>query len=587
MSLVSRRTGWIALLALLAVFAGRVYSTFTVFNDTRDEQFHIEAGLDYLQRGVYTYEPQHPPLARVAVGVLPFYVGGLRLTEDRMQSSGAAVQKPLGQPRGPGESFLWAGMWKSGSTADYWRTLTLARVGSLVFGLLAILIVFFWSRELYGAEAAVASAVVAAFSPTLLAHSGLATLDAGAAATGVAAACAIWRWTRQPTMQRAAVAGAVLAIAVCTKFSNLPFLAPVVVAYLFIYRRDLSASLTTSRNTSRQGIVAVLVGLLVVMAVYRFDFGGMAPKGSHYISDVMMNRDGFAVQISRFLGSTPLPAPALVQGLIDVVAHNDSGHAAYLLGEWSDRGRVFYFPIALAVKTTLPLLFLVMWAVGSVIRARKGWLDLAAPLVPLISAVAIAMASDINIGIRHILIAYPLMAVAVGGLFQKFSFRRSAPGLRNGLLALLLSWHVGASAWAHPNHLAYFNELAGDSPQRILLDSNLDWGQDVARLGVWVEENGSPCVIARLFAATRPDKFGICTQVLPATHPDAGLLAMSVNYLLGMEGSTPQLRALAATQPLAVVGDSIYIYRIDPRQLPALAPRWFFENYEAVGEPAR
>jgi hypothetical protein len=383
------------------------------------------------------------------------------------------------------------------------------------------------------------------------------------------------------------VAGALLAIAVCTKFSNLAFLAPTVGLYWAIYRRDKEGHAEPLRNDLRQTALAVLVGLAVVLTVYRFDFGPIAPSGSTYVSDLMTDQDGLAVSISQFFGATPIPAPALVRGLIDVVAHNESGHAAYLLGEWSDRGRWLYFPVALAVKTTLPLLILSVWAVGDLARRRDDWRAFAAPIVPLASTIAVAVASDINIGIRHVLIAYPLLAVLAASVFQNFSIRPVGRGARNGLLAALLVWHLGASVWAHPNHLAYFNELAGKSPQRILLDSNLDWGQDVARLGKWTEENGSPCVIARVFTWSRLDKFGICTQVLPATHPDAGLLAISANYLLGMEGNSPQLRELAQKEPLAVVGDSILIYPITPAQLPQLAPPWFFEHYVAVGEPIR
>lgn len=571
----------------MAVFAGRVYSTFDVFNDTLDERFHIEAGLDYLQRGVYSYEPQHPPLARVAVGVLPFYVGGLRLTEDRLAPSGATVQKPLNRPRGPGESFLWAGMWRTGTSAEYWNTLTLARLGSLLFGLLAVCVVFLWSRELFGVEAAVASAGIAAFSPTLLAHSGLATLDAAAAATGVAAAHVMWRWMEQPSTSRAAIAGALLAVAACTKFSNVAYLGPAVLLYLIAYATGRAGARQSVRENSRQAAALGLAGLLVVMMVYGFDFGGMAAAGSHYTSDPMTNRDGLAVKISEAVGSTPLPAPAFFQGLIDVLAHNDAGHAAYLLGEWADHGRLLYFPVALGVKTTLPLLALAAWALVTAARHRDTWQAMLAPLIPLVSVLAVAVASDINIGVRHVLIVYPLLAIIAGSLFAKISDARAARTLQGGLVLALLLWHAGASAWAHPNHLAYFNELAADAPQRILLDSNLDWGQDVARLGEWTQDNGSPCVIYRVFSWSRPDKFGICTKVLPHSHPDAGLLAISANYLLGMEGSTPQLRALAASQPVALVGDSIYIYHIDTRQLPALVPPWFFDNYITVGEPVR
>lgn len=587
MSFVRPLWGWFCLLGLAIVFGGQVHSTLDVFNDTVDEKAHIEAGLEYFQRGVYEYEPQHPPLARAAVAVLPYYVGGLRLTEDRLPGLGPPVRKPIDEKRLLGESFLWAGMWRDASTAEYWRTLKLARYGSLAFGLLAVVVVFLWTRELYGEGAATASAALIAFSPTMLAHAGLATLDAAAAATGTAAAYGVWRWAVSPNLLRAAVAGLLLSVAVCTKFSNVVYLAPVVVAYAGLYRWWWCNRASGAGATLRQAGVAFLVGMLVVLVVYRFDFGSIAPKGSIYVSEQMMDPNGVAVRWSRFLGSTPLLVPALVKGLLDVAAHNDAGHASYLLGEWARVGRILYFPIALSVKTTVPLLLLAIWALGAAFRNRDGVQTIAAPLVPLLFTLAIAMASDINIGVRHILIAYPLMAVVAGGLFRRLAFENYRQQVRSALLLVLLASHVGMSANAHPNYLSYFNALAGDDPGEVLLDSNLDWGQDVARLGAWAKDNGSPCLIVRLFATARPEKFGICTQVLPEEHPDAGLFAISLNFLLGMEGSSPQLRELAESTPLAVVGDTIRIYRITPTQLRMLAPPRFFKNYEQIGEPAR
>ena len=100
MSRSSRLIGC-SLAALTLVFALRCYSTYRVFNDTKDEAAHIASGLEVWDRGRYTIDLQHPPLARLALG-LAALLGGLHAS---------------------GVHDLWA----TGSVDSYWRTLTAAR----------------------------------------------------------------------------------------------------------------------------------------------------------------------------------------------------------------------------------------------------------------------------------------------------------------------------------------------------------------------------------------------------------------------------------------------------------------------------
>ena len=66
-----------AFLILVALASLRIVTTYTVFNHTIDEPAHIACGMEWLDKGVYHYEPQHPPLARVAAALGP-YLAGIR-----------------------------------------------------------------------------------------------------------------------------------------------------------------------------------------------------------------------------------------------------------------------------------------------------------------------------------------------------------------------------------------------------------------------------------------------------------------------------------------------------------------------------
>ena len=73
--------GWLArhsglLSVLLVILASvRIVSTYHVFSQTSDEPAHIAAGMQWLDQGIYQYEPLHPPLARVATALGPFLDG--------------------------------------------------------------------------------------------------------------------------------------------------------------------------------------------------------------------------------------------------------------------------------------------------------------------------------------------------------------------------------------------------------------------------------------------------------------------------------------------------------------------------------
>jgi hypothetical protein len=69
-------------------------------------------------------------------------------------------------------------------------------------------------------------------------------------------------------------------------------------------------------------------------------------------------------------------------------------------------------------------------------------------------------------------------------------WRSKFSGLTRSVLIFLLMWYLGATMYSRPDFLAYFNEIAGNEPERITVDSNLDWGQDLHRLSAVVRSMG-------------------------------------------------------------------------------------------------
>jgi hypothetical protein len=178
----------------------------------------------------------------------------------------------------------------------------------------------------------------------------------------------------------------------------------------------------------------------------------------------------------------------LFQGIDDLRMHNYDGHLSYLFGELSTRGWWYFFPVVLVFKTPLPFLVLALASCIWLRRApREHWIPLACAAAILISV----LPSSINIGVRHILPIYPLLTIPAGLAAARLIESASrAPRILGGFLILA---QIAVSAAAHPNYIAYFNELALGKPERIRVDSDLDWGQPF---------NSSPTVFASAASRT-------------------------------------------------------------------------------------
>lgn len=425
--------------ALLILATARIVATYSVFNDTIDEPWHIGCGMEWLSGHTYDCNPEHPPLARAMMALGPYLAGA--------RDSGLAD----GQMRGRADL-------NQGGNFD--RMLTLARMGILPFFWLAALVVYLWTRRSFGEPAAGFATLCFTMFPAALAHAGLATTDMPAAASIGAAFLAMLYWLEKPALWRSVIFSAALALAVLSKFSSLAFLPSAALAalaaYLLTQRLRFKSLLQAIRLAAPSAAIVAVTTALLVWAGYRFHFAHV-------------------------------PAPELWQGIRDLLNHNQRGHPGYLLGEYSERGWWYYFPVAISVKT--PLALLALLGVGAFVCWKRRGESGGAYLTPLAYALGIlvftAVFSHINLGIRHILPAYIAFSV-IAGVGAQWLWRSGHAA--RAILAGLLLWFVASSVLSHPGYLAYFNALAGREPERILVDSDLDWGQDMKRLAARLKE---------------------------------------------------------------------------------------------------
>ena len=513
--------------ALVVIASVRIIATYTVFSHTYDEPAHIACGMEWLDKGVYKWEPQHPPLARVATALGPYLLG------TRCQNT---PNVELASMTHEGLAILYYGH-------HYDLTLELARLGVLPFFWIACLVVYGWGRRYFSGSVAVAAVFLFSFLPPVLAHAGLATTDMALTAfLGAAFLCGLI-WVENPTLAHGALFGASTGLAMLAKFSTLVFFPAGVglaLAWYYVTERPKAGWLAGAarKRIPSFGLAALVAGLLV-WAGYRFSFG-------------------------------KVPAPELFQGIQDVMRHNAEGHPSFLLGERSNTGFWYFYPVVIAVKTPIAFLVLLAGGVTLAIRKRQWFRRAGPPLAFSAGIVLVGLFTHINIGVRHILpvyIGFSLLAAA--GAMHWLELGRGRRWMPIAV-AMLAVWLAGSSLASHPDYLAYFNEFALGKPENILVDSDLDWGQDMKRLATRLHEAGAQqltWVPLQLAEFEKEHGFPPIDMHMDVLNPSPGWNAVSLTVLkqrrLGLWDGYPGVTVWPdRIKPTEKVGKSIWLWYI-------------------------
>ena len=481
---------------LIGIGIVRIVSTYHVFNATIDEGAHLACGIQWFQN-VYTYDQKHTPIARILVALLPYLAG----------------------VRGQGDASFWQeGVQVLSSGGRYWHTLTLARVGVLPFFVLGTVFIFLWTKQVYGSVTALVTAGIFTMLPVVLAHSALATTDIALAAFFTLAVYAFTRWLAAPNWRTAAGFGFATGLAISTKLSTLAFLPAAMAGILLLYfvtkRRDSDSSTQGHawwRIGSLRGVMGqIAVGLtcifLVIWPVYRFShvpISKLSGAPDRIAARVFGPSSAATGGIRSLTATLQVPAPEFLGGLRDLRDINRLGARSYLFGQYKEGGWWYFYPVAIAVKTPLAVLLLAILGAVSLIRkwfrGDGDWQRLV-PIVALVAVIVVAAPTRLDIGVRHVMPVFVFLSMlaAVGAVWlwnvrplgSRDTQTRSHMAMWAGPAAviILFTWFVVSSARAHPDYLAYFNELGGSNPAEILVISDLDWGQDLTRLSTYLNE---------------------------------------------------------------------------------------------------
>ncbi|MER6073407.1 phospholipid carrier-dependent glycosyltransferase [Streptomyces sp. NPDC001817] len=187
---------------LLAQMAAAMVTAAVQQTPTIDEPVYVATATDYLHEHRIRYNPEHPPLGKLLIAA------GVAVADPHYDASYTGTQGDVGRHL----------LYESGN--DPWRVMLWARLPVIVLTLLFGLVAFAFARELTGQAGGLVALALYAFSPDLIAHGSLATLDVPMAGFVLTSAWLVWRARRRPGLYLP-LAGAALGAAVATKMSAL------------------------------------------------------------------------------------------------------------------------------------------------------------------------------------------------------------------------------------------------------------------------------------------------------------------------------------------------------------------------------
>lgn len=490
---INWQTKWVigTVALLLVILEAQLLLSVRQNSQTFDESAHIYSGYSYWKTGDFGINPEHPPLEKL-VDTLPLLPSGIKAPPPlpmhfRIVSGAGGIQ------------FLYA------NNAD--ALLFRARAMATVFTLACALLVFLAAAEMFGVGAGLLALLLFVFEPNILANGALVTTDLGASCFVFATVYAFYRYCKKPTLLRLSLLSLATGLALAAKHSTVLLLPICAILAIYEVARRRAAQSGAGETRTRQALrlvsamaLASVVAITILWSFYGFRYAArpgnasMIPASNDYVNSLK-----FPVErgIIRFAENHRILPESYLYGIADIVMLSKSGRPTYLLGHPYASGRWFYFPTVLAIKSTIP--FLVLLAL--LFASKKLWhqehrRELVFLLVPALFWLAVAMASKLDLGLRHILPMFPFLIVLAGAV--AFTLARQSRAWAVAIVALL-AFHVISSLHTYPNYLPYSNEAFGGTSNtyKLVSDANVGWEGGLKNLASYIDSHHiSQCWLA-------------------------------------------------------------------------------------------
>jgi hypothetical protein len=533
---------------------------------TFDEPAHLGAGVEYLRQHDLSIYSLSPPLLRIWAAI-PAVLAGAKAPPITFEDTLPIVTRHLQYV----EAFLVLNF----STLPH--LLLLARLGMMPISCFAGWVVYRWAGELYGRRSGLAACAIYCLNPSILAAGSLITTDLGTAAAMLVSCWLWWRFCRGPSWRRWALVCVAVMLAHLCKFTAVllwPMMLAMAVPFVLLRSRRQWWLLPLAWLGTGAAVLVLING------IYGFHGTGRPMRSFSFESDFMQKVQG------KLPGAFPSPVPKLlIEGFDAQKRDTQDGYEAFLFGDVYRGTRWYYYPAALLCKLPVAMLALLAAAAASTLVRRK----VPAParrcgegsilLAVAVFAGGVMAFGDLNIGTRYLLPMFPLVFILTSRLWsidpspvKRISHakpRAVIPYLRDSLLGLLAI----ETLLICPRFLSFVNFAVGGPSNgwRLLCDSDFDWGQSLIDLRNWMSDHQIHSVALAYFGGVDPAIYGVqYTSIIHAL--DSQYVAFSSYFLDGLTNrveigqnqrgvfTLSCAKALQAKTPIAVVGNTIFIY---------------------------
>lgn len=487
---------------------------------TFDEVAHIPAGYTYAKAHDYRLNPEHPPILKVLSGIaiLP-----LRPNFDWNADFWTTSNNY-------GEYGQWdAGrhlLHQAGNNTDW--IVFLARAPIVIISLLFGVFLFFWGRKLGGIITGLFALILYAFDPNVLGHNHFVTTDIGIAVAIGIAFYFFLQFIKVPSWTNALAGGLALGVAQATKFSAIiliPFFGMILITYPIIkyYKKDQNRWKTLGeyilKGTCSMIIMFFTIWIVYIPVTYKMTSDVLPPIAEIKGQPEKYARDKYLVDFINYANTNVASRPlaTYTQGLMQVLGRVDDGNVTYFMGNVSSDASYWYFPFVFIAKQTLIHLFfyiitLTLFAIVFVRSVHKLFTQKFISSLNMFRAFVLnrfheivlgtfvifysylSITGNLNIGFRHLFPMMPLIYILTSKTiidsYKSLQNRKRKRIVRTTFIALIITL-VLSIINIYPYYMSYFNPLFGGpmNGYKYVTDSNADWGQDLKRLKIYLDEH--------------------------------------------------------------------------------------------------
>ena len=500
---------------------------------TFDERAHIPAAYSYVRYGDMRLNPEHPPLLKDLAGLPLLFLNLNFPIQSDLWTNGITKEWQYGTTMWSTWNIGTEFLYKIGNNAE--NILFWSRLPIVLLSLLLGYFIYRFTQELAGTIAGLFATLLYAFDPNVLAHNHFVTTDLGIAVFIFIATYSFIHFLKNPTPTHIILAGITLGLAQLTKFSAIiliPLFGLLVIATALTKHQPALSAVSSLRSFRFKMLRTFLLDYLAILIItfiiiwlgYLINTWNMPAEETVLHANLVFAGDAtpktFARNTVVALAETPglKPIAHYMLGVFMVFSRVTGGNSFYFLGSMPDQASKAYFPIVFFLKETLPLIFLLiftsLYAIFRIFKRSHShhhtsfatWFASCfqqhIPQTVMLSFVGfyvyLSISGNLNIGFRHLFPILPFIYVLVTVTLFHFIQRRSLSlshlycptrHMSHILLGFFAFWITSISIIAYPNYLSYFNEIVGaKNGHHIAVDSNYDWGQDLKRLSLWVND---------------------------------------------------------------------------------------------------